>query len=54
MIVGTGGGEIIEINLRTKKMIKEVMKSHYDKELLSLKINPRNSNKISHEEEIKF
>ena len=47
MVVGTRGGEIIEINLKNKKMTKEIMKSHYDKELWGLTVNPRNSNLIA-------
>ena len=47
MLVGTRGGDIIEINLKNKKINREIMKSHYDKELWGLTINPKNSNQIA-------
>ena len=47
MLVGTRGGDILEINLKNKKMTREIMKSHYDKELWGLTVNPKNSNQIA-------
>ena len=47
MLVGTKGGEIVEINLETKQLTRTIMKSHYDKELWGLTVNPRNSNLIA-------
>ena len=47
MLVGTKGGEIVEINLETKQLTRTIMKSHYDKELWGLTVNPRNSNQIA-------
>jgi microtubule-associated protein-like 6 len=43
MIVGTRGGEIVEINLQNKTMLHSIMKSHYEYELWALTINPTNS-----------
>ena len=47
MLVGTRGGDIVEINLKSKKLNKEIMKSHCDKELWGLTVNPRNCNQIA-------
>ena len=47
MLVGTRGGEIVEINLNTKKLKRSIMKSHYDQELWGLTVNPKNSNQIA-------
>ena len=43
MIVGTRGGEIVEISLKDKTMLRSIMKSHYEYELWALTINPTNS-----------
>lgn len=47
MVVGTKGGEIVEINLKEKKLIKILIKSHYDKELWGLSINPQNNFEVA-------
>ena len=47
MVVGTKGGEIVEISLKTKALIKTLMKSHYDNELWGLTINPTNSLEVA-------
>ena len=47
MVVGTKGGEIVEINLKEKRLIKTLMKSHYDNELWGLTVNPQNSLEIA-------
>ncbi len=47
MVVGTKGGEIVEISLTTKQMIKSLMKSHYLKELWALTVNPTNSLEVA-------
>ena len=47
MIVGTKGGEIVEINFKEKKLIKILMRSHYDKDLLGLAVNPQNNFEIA-------
>ena len=47
MVVGTKGGEIVEINLKTKTLIKTLMQSHYDNELWALTINPKNSYEVA-------
>ena len=47
MLVGTKGGEIVEINLKTKKLKRNIMKSHYDNELWGLTVNPKNNNQIA-------
>ena len=47
MVVGTKGGEIVEISLKTKTLIKTLMKSHYDNELWGLTINPKNSLEVA-------
>ncbi|MBP3801902.1 MAG: EF-hand domain-containing protein, partial [Clostridia bacterium] len=47
MVIGTKGGEIVEISLQTKTLIKTLMKSHYDKELWGLTVNPQNSYEVA-------
>jgi microtubule-associated protein-like 6 len=47
MVIGTKGGEIVEINLKTKTLINTLMKSHYDNELWGLTINPKNNYEIA-------
>nr|MCQ2973133.1 WD40 repeat domain-containing protein [archaeon] len=47
MVVGTKGGEIVEINLKSKTLARTIMKSHYDKELWGLTINPTNNNEVA-------
>ena len=47
MVIGTKGGEIVEINLKTKTLIKTLMKSHYDNELWGLTINPKNNYEVA-------
>ena len=47
MVLETRDGEIIEINLKTKTLIKTLMKSHYDKKLWGLTINPKNSLEVA-------
>ncbi len=47
MVVGTKGGEIVEISLKTKQMTKCLMKSHYLNELWAVTINPTNNNEFA-------
>ena len=47
MLVGTKGGEIVEISLKTKTLIKTLMQSHYENELWGLTINPTNNFEIA-------
>ena len=47
MVIGTKGGEIVEINLKTKTLIKKLMQSHYDNELWALTINPKNNYEVA-------
>ena len=47
MVVGAKGGEIVEFNLKEKRLIKTLMKSHYDKELWGLTINLTNSLEVA-------
>ena len=47
MVIGTKGGEIVEINLKTKTLNKTLMKSHYDKELWGLTVNPSNNLEVA-------
>ena len=47
MVVGTKGGEIVEISLNSKQMTKCLMKSHYLNELWAVTINPTNNNEFA-------
>ncbi|MCQ2820872.1 MAG: WD40 repeat domain-containing protein, partial [archaeon] len=47
MLIGTKGGEIVEINMETKTMKRSIMKSHYLDELWGLTINPSNGNLVA-------
>ncbi|MGL4948214.1 MAG: hypothetical protein ACRC42_02390, partial [Mycoplasma sp.] len=43
MWVGVKGGEIVEINLNSKTMLRSIMKSHSENELWGVTINPTNN-----------
>ena len=47
MLVGTKGGEIVEISLKSKTLLRTIMQSHYESELWGLTINPTDSNEVA-------
>ncbi|MGL4948732.1 MAG: WD40 repeat domain-containing protein, partial [Mycoplasma sp.] len=47
MWVGVKGGEIVEINLNSKTMLRSIMKSHSENELWGVTINPTNNREVA-------
>ena len=47
MLVGTKGGEIVEISLESKTLLRTLMNSHYDSELWAVAINPTNNYEVA-------
>ena len=47
MLIGTKGGDIIEISLQSKTLLRTLMNSHFNNELWALTVNPTNCYEVA-------